>query len=110
MHQIEALQAEADKPRRKEAEGVIALIREAIEHYGITAADLGLDSGGAGRKPSARKKAAAAAAVKYRDEAGRTESRPARRPQGAAPRPRRHPEVRPRAVPAASARPPRRTG
>lgn len=87
MRRIEALQAEADKLRRKEAEGVVARIREAIEHYGITAADLGLlDSGGAGRKrgarrrPAARRKAAAAV-VKYRDEAGRTWGGRGKRPQ-----------------------------
>jgi DNA-binding protein H-NS len=78
MKQIEGLQAEADKLRRKEIKGVVARIREAIAHYGLTAADLGLAADGtkpvSARKPrkaGAAKAAAPAAAVKYRDEAGR---------------------------------------
>lgn len=81
MKQIEGLQAEADKLRRKEVAGVVTRIREAIKHYGLTAADLGLGAAAArpasGRKT--RKSRAAAGAkpggapgvVKYRDEAGR---------------------------------------
>ena len=40
--QIAALQAKADALRKKEAIGVVAKIKEAIAHYGLTAADLGL--------------------------------------------------------------------
>jgi DNA-binding protein H-NS len=76
MKQIEGLQAEADKLRRKEMAGVASRIREAIKHYGLTAADLGLDKTPAnpGKARKARKPAGAspaAVAVKYRDEAGR---------------------------------------
>jgi DNA-binding protein H-NS len=77
MKQIEGLQAEADKLRRKEVKGVITRIREAIDHYQLTAADLGLGAAVAktatvrkARKAVAAKSGSAAAAVKYRDEAG----------------------------------------
>ena len=40
VKQIESLQGEADKLRRKEVEGVISRIRDAITVYGLTAADL----------------------------------------------------------------------
>lgn len=78
MKQIEGLQAEADKLRRKEVKGVITRIRDAIDHYQLTAADLGFGAAAAktvaARKPrgaAAKKTAAAAPAAKYRDEAGR---------------------------------------
>lgn len=79
MKQIEGLRAEADKLRRKEIKGVIARIREAIDHYGLTAADLSLEAkparAAAARKPrkagAAKPAASAKAAAKYRDEAGR---------------------------------------
>lgn len=44
--QIERLRAEAESLRKKEVAGVIARIREAIEHYGITAEELGLSTRG----------------------------------------------------------------
>lgn len=40
--QIERLQKEAEAIKARELDGVIARIKEAIEHYGLTAADLGL--------------------------------------------------------------------
>ena len=40
--QIAALQAKADVLRKKEVSGVVAKIKDAIAHYGLTAADLGL--------------------------------------------------------------------
>lgn len=83
MKQIETLNQEAEKLKRKEIEGVISRIKEAIEAYGLTAADLGL---GAARGP--RKAAGSAPAksrrrrtragskyvpqVKYRDGEGNT--------------------------------------
>jgi DNA-binding protein H-NS len=80
IKQIEGLRVEADKLRRKEVKGVIARIREAIDHYQLTAADLGFKAGsaapsaarktGKARKTAAAKPAGAAAVVKYRDEAG----------------------------------------
>ena len=56
VKQIAALQAEADRARKKEAGDVIAKIRAAIHAYGLTAADLGL--GTAARFASAGPKAA----------------------------------------------------
>ncbi len=40
--QIAALQAKADEIRNKEVGEVVAKIKDAIAHYGLTAADLGL--------------------------------------------------------------------
>ncbi len=81
--QIEKLQKEAEAIRAKEIAEVVAKIRVAIDHYGLTAADLGLAGGRAKaaatakagaaaatrktRKPSAPKKAPV---IKYRDDAG----------------------------------------
>ena len=42
--QIAKLQAQAEALRAKEVAGVVARIREAIVHYGLTVADLGLGS------------------------------------------------------------------
>ena len=81
VKQIEVLSREAEKLKRKEVEGVIARIREAITAYGLTASDLGLGGRrgprpGAvrrpGRKPKAAGKRAAAGArpAKFRDENG----------------------------------------
>lgn len=80
MKQIAKLQGEAESIRRKEAQGVIDRIKEAIDAYGLTAADLGLGVRKAGaakvstpgrkrRKPGRPK---AKAAPKFRDEAGNT--------------------------------------
>lgn len=86
MRQIDSLKAEAEKLRRKEVDGVIERIREAIKHYGITAADLGLAGAGkatAGRGPKARRagKAKAARVVKYRNDSGGTWGGMGKRPQ-----------------------------
>ena len=80
MKQIAKLQNEAEDVRRKEIQGVVDRIREAIAAYGLTAADLGLTGARAPRaaktparkraKPGRRKKTTAA--PKYRDEAGNT--------------------------------------
>ena len=48
--QVAALQAQADALRKKEVAEVSAKIKDAIVHYGLTAADLGL-------APTARKNA-----------------------------------------------------
>lgn len=80
VKQIENLQREAEDIRRKEIDGVVTRIKEAIKAYGLTAADLGLGAARApkaakpGKKRAGRKpgRAAAAATVKYRDEAGNT--------------------------------------
>jgi DNA-binding protein H-NS len=60
--QIETLQAEADKLRRQEAGEVIARIKEAIAHYGLTSADLfSAAKGRAAPRATAAKRSAPAA-------------------------------------------------
>lgn len=91
LKQIESLQKQADALRSREKSEVIARIREAITHYGITSAELF----GAGGVRVARKRAAAAAGTsktrkaaakkpagvaKYTDGAGRTWSGVGKRP------------------------------
>jgi len=44
QQQIEQLQLEAEKLRKKEADGVLRRIKEAVAVYGFTAADLGVDA------------------------------------------------------------------
>lgn len=75
--EIASLTREAEKLQRKEIEGVVARIKEAIEAYGLTAADLGLGGAKRGPKAAAGKKVAAkrgrrksAGEAKFRDEAG----------------------------------------
>jgi DNA-binding protein H-NS len=87
--QIETLQREADKLKRKEVEDVIAKIKEAIRVYELTAADLGFEGRAASRRapsrkrgrPAARGKSRGPATVKYRDEAGNTWGGRGPRPQ-----------------------------
>jgi DNA-binding protein H-NS len=77
--QIDALTQEAERVKRKEVDGVIARIKEAIAVYGLTAGDLGLAGTRmskavrgkkAGKKAGAKSKSAAA--IKFRDDAGNT--------------------------------------
>jgi len=82
--QIERLLKEAASLKQREAGGVIARIKQAIEHYGITQADLfGRPTKTAAKRPPkspAAKKTRAAkhalkgvrVAPKYRDEHGNT--------------------------------------
>ena len=90
--QIAKLQQQADALKAKEAKGVIAHIREAIAHYELTAADLGLngaaptqrrvDAKTAGKKAAkGRPKGKAANVVKYSNSAGDTWSGRGRRPR-----------------------------
>ena len=79
MKQIDSLKREADELRRKEVEGVVGRIKEAIRAYGLSASDLGLGGARTARAPKAAKKRAGrkpakagAAVAKYRDEAGNT--------------------------------------
>lgn len=73
--QIEKLKAEADALRKKETAGVIARIKEAIAHYGLTSEDLfGKESRGkvdaTENKSLVRRKSkikGQKVAVKYRD-------------------------------------------
>ena len=84
--QIAALQAQADALRKKEVAEVVAKIKDAIAHYGLTAADLGLASvarkhakaaAASGGKPVSkrRKKGGpkpSGRAVKFKDDRGNT--------------------------------------
>jgi DNA-binding protein H-NS len=77
IKQIDALQREAESLRRKEIEGVVDRIKDAIRVYGLSASDLGLTGA---RKTAAtkqapvrragRKKTRPGATVKFRDENG----------------------------------------
>jgi DNA-binding protein H-NS len=64
--------------KRKELEDVVSRIKEAIQIYGITAKDLGLNGSQVGRNnrshkaPSAAKGGKAHPGVKFRDEGGNT--------------------------------------
>jgi DNA-binding protein H-NS len=71
--QIDTLAREAEKLKRKEVEGVIGRIREAIATYGLTAADLGFEARDVplkktGMKPKGKRPAVA----KFRDGDGNT--------------------------------------
>ena len=94
QRQIEALQAEADRVCQEEVAGVIAKMRQAIDYYGITAAELGFSAGakaaapraakGPGRKARVLKAAAKTkqpAEVAYRDANGNTWVGRGKRPQ-----------------------------
>lgn len=92
--QIAALQAQADALRKKELAEVITKAKDAIAHYGLTAADLGLAAGTrqhakppatGGAKPASkqRKKAGpkpAPRTVKFKDDNGNTWSGMGKRP------------------------------
>ena len=89
--QIAELQKKADAVKAKEAVGVIGRIKEAIAHYGLTAADLGF-SGKAAKAVKAtgkvvarktRKKASKkpAGVIRYRDEAGQSWTGHGKRPR-----------------------------
>lgn len=80
VKQIESLRKEAESLRKKEIDGVVARIKEAISFYNLSAADLGLGVRAKGpkaaAKPGPRKRGAGKsrgpAVVKFRDEAGNT--------------------------------------
>ena len=70
--QIEVLQAEAEKLRRKETDGVITRIKDAIRIYGLTPADLGFAGKAATRRKYGTKKPGRKprkGAAKFRDTA-----------------------------------------
>ena len=90
VKQIEVLKQDAEKIRRKEIEGVVGRIREAIAVYKLTAEDLGFG----GKKTKAAGKTAvktlrrrgvkadkAPAVVKFRNETGGTWGGRGKRPQ-----------------------------
>lgn len=92
VKQIESLKQDAERLRRKEVDGVVSRIREAITVYGLTAADLGFTPGGRAKKSAAApagkrtrgagKVAKPTRVVKFRDEAsGGTWGGRGKRPQ-----------------------------
>jgi len=89
VKQIETLKADAEKIRRKEVEGVIGRIQEAISVYNLSAEDLGFGRkvAGAGKvvaapgKGRGRKAAKAPAVVKFRNDTGGTWGGRGKRPQ-----------------------------
>ncbi|MDE2274965.1 MAG: H-NS histone family protein, partial [Burkholderiales bacterium] len=90
VKQIEVLKQDAEKVRRKEIEGVIGRIRDAIAVYGLTAADLGLtgkpgraaQAAAPARKRRGRKAAAKPVrAVKFSNGTGGTWGGRGKRPQ-----------------------------
>lgn len=88
--QIDKLQKEAQALRAKEISGVVARIKEAIAHYGLTPQELFGESAGQKTRGKAAKsstrgagKSAAkkpASPPKYRDEAGHTWTGHGKRP------------------------------
>jgi len=91
--QIEKLQKQAEAIRAKEVNEVIAKIKVAIDHYGLTAAELGLNGRAAktvkapraAHAPAAKKGRKAAATrkvpvIKYQDGAGHTWTGHGKRP------------------------------
>lgn len=74
--QIARLERQAEALRQKEIADVVARIRSAIEHYGLSAADLGLAPARAPRKTRRT-----TPAVKFRDAEGHTWSGHGRRPR-----------------------------
>jgi DNA-binding protein H-NS len=96
LSQIEKLKKEAESLRTKEISGVVARIREAIDHYGLTAEGLfgagATKPAGRGRTAKAGKPAKTAAgprktkaprsagAPKYHDGTGRTWTGVGKRP------------------------------
>lgn len=79
--QIDALQRQAEEIKRNEVAGVVARIKEAIRHYDLTAADLGLAKGSARKaalKPTRKGKVGK---IKFCSESGQTWTGHGRRPQ-----------------------------
>ena len=92
VKQIEVLKQDAERARRKEVDGVISRIRDAINVYSLSAEDLGFGGKRAkpagadgapakrrGRKPGKATKAVAI--VKFRNDAGGTWGGRGKRPQ-----------------------------
>ncbi len=91
--QIEALQAQAKAVREKEVAAIIAQAKDAIAHYGLTAADLGLNkvTGKPGKSPKVAQAATkpgkgaagkkGAKVAKFKDDQGNTWGGIGKRPQ-----------------------------
>ena len=88
--QVAKLQSQVEAIRAKEVVGVVARIKEAIQHYGLTAADLGFSGratkavkvAGKVTVKKARKKATKkpAGVIRYRGEAGQSWTGHGKRP------------------------------
>lgn len=78
--QIEALQKQAEKLKAEEVAGVIARIKDAIAHYGLTAEQLGYGGISRGAKAKA-KKVTDSNATTYSDGAGNSWGGRGPRPQ-----------------------------
>ncbi|UUZ77407.1 H-NS histone family protein [Polaromonas sp. P1(28)-13] len=89
--QIAKLQKEADALKAKEVAGVVARMKVAIEHYGLTSADLGF-TGGTTKAVKAKGEVVAtntrkkmvkkpAGVIRYRDDAGNTWTGHGKRPK-----------------------------
>jgi DNA-binding protein H-NS len=79
--QIETLQRQAEKLRKQEVDGVVARIKVAITHYGLTADQLGFGSAANGVKAKAKAgKAVPTRSAKYSDGQGNSWSGIGKRP------------------------------
>lgn len=79
--QIETLQRQAEKLRMQEVDGVIARIKVAITHYGLSAEQLGFGAAANGAKTKAKAgKATLTRSVKYSDGQGNSWSGMGKRP------------------------------
>lgn len=79
--QIEALQLQAEKLRKHEIDRVLARIKAAIAHYGLTAEQLGFDGTAKGARTKLKAgKSAPAVSAKYSDAQGNSWSGMGKRP------------------------------
>ncbi len=82
VKQIEVLKKQADQVRRKEVQGVVSRIKEAIAAYELTPEDLfGKSSRTSGAGAAASRRAPANGKARYQDDAGNTWSGRGPRPQ-----------------------------
>lgn len=81
QQQIETLQRQAEKLRAREVDGVIARIKVAITHYGLTAEQLGFGATANGTKTNVKAgKTTANRSAKYSDGQGNSWSGIGKRP------------------------------
>lgn len=82
QRQIATLKREAERIRETEVAEVIARIKQAIRHYGLSAKDLGFGGAGSSKRSASHTSVRRAGAAKYRDPAtGMTWTGRGRRPQ-----------------------------
>ena len=78
--QIETLQRQAEKLRVREIDEVVARIKVAIKHYGLSASQLGFGAAPDSTKKKAKKAAAPIRAAKFSDGQGNSWSGMGKRP------------------------------